>query len=377
MEKGNQLINYITVFGFFLILSFPMINGYMQFIPDEKMEENRALSIKPKFDISNLDDYTVAYDEYYSDNFSLRINMINFLNVKEFNLYGISPKPGLVTVGTNDWFFATKSILYHSNQFLYPDEQLALIKRELKERNAWCESKGVKYYTVIVPNKMNIYPEFLPRTILKKQKKGMYDQLVGLNSDPDINIIGLRENLLQHKNDGHLIYQKTDDHWTHFGAYYGYQEIMKTLKKDFPELKIQNLDNFEISISKKDGNMAKAISLTEQFPEEFEYLTLKEKSKVTPGVKKGYKSSGLIHQDEVEITSVNEDGSPFKCLIIRDSFTLMMMRFFNESFQSMVYLHDEWRGRLRKDAVDLEDPDIVIVIILESHAHEILNNLSF
>ena len=55
----------------------------------------------------------------------------------------------------------------------------------------------------------------------------------------------------------------------------------------------------------------------------------------------------------------------------------MMMRFFNESFQSMVYLHDEWRGRLRKDAVDLEDPDIVIVIILESHAHEILNNLSF
>lgn len=377
MEKANKIINYITVIGFFLILSFPMINGYMQFVLDEEMVEKRILNVKPVFDPESLDNYTEEYDKYYSDNFSLRTNMINFLNINEFKVFGISPKPGLVTVGKEGWFFATKSIGFYSNQGLLSEKNVKDIKNELIQRNNWCEKKGIKYYTVIVPNKMNIYPEYLPRTVIKKQKKSRYDQLMEMNSDPNINIIGLKENILKHKNDGRLLYQKTDDHWTNYGAFFGYQEILKTLNKDFPELVPQSLSDYQISIEDKIGNMAELISLGKMYPEHNVKLTIIKNSKVKPGVKTGYKTDGGVSQNELEITWVNPDGAPLKCLIIRDSFTFALMNFMNEHFQSTIYIHDEWRARLRQDIIEIEKPDIVIVIALETHFDGVLTNPSF
>ena len=44
MEKGKKIINYFTVLGFFLILAFPMVNGYMQFIEDKEVKENRKVN---------------------------------------------------------------------------------------------------------------------------------------------------------------------------------------------------------------------------------------------------------------------------------------------------------------------------------------------
>lgn len=377
MEKGKNIINYITVFGFFLILVFPMINSYTNLIEEEEIQENRQLIAKPEFDPGTLDEYTEIFDHYYSDNFSLRTNLINFLNVYEYRIYGESPKPGLVTVGKDGWFYATKSKANYENAYVYNDETLDKIEKELVARTEWCEKLGAKYYTVIVPNKMNVYPEYLPRTIIKKGDVGIYDQLINFNSNPKINIVGLKESILEHKNDGFLLYQKTGDHWTDYGAFFGYEKILQRLSKDFPELKAQSLNEFDISINNKEGNMAKKISLAEEYPEKFVKMTRKIATTVVPGLKKGYQSDGGVQQHEVEIVKSNPDGKPLKCLIIRDSFTLSMMKYLDEHFQSTVYLHDEWRGRIRKDAIELEKPDIVIVIMLETHVKGLWSNPCF
>jgi len=377
MEQGKKIINYITVFGFFLILAFPMINSYTELVAEEVIEENRALIEEPDFDPSNLDKYTDKFNQYYSDNFSLRNNMINFLNVAEYRVFGVSPKPGLVTVGKDGWFYASKSKMNYENAYFYNANALEKIENELVKRAEWCEKRGVKYFTVIAPNKMNIYPEFLPRTVVKKGNISFYDQLLSFNSNPQINIVGLKKNILKHKDDGLLLFQKTDDHWTDYGAYFGYERIMTMLSKDFPELKAHPLDKYNITIGDKEGNMAKKISLSKEFPEKFVKMTQKEKSLVKNGTKRGYKTDGGVPQYEVEIVKTNPNGKPLKCLIIRDSFTLAMTKYLNEHFESTIYIHDEWRGRIRKDIIELEKPDIVIVIMLETHAHGLLNSPSF
>ncbi|MFT6982943.1 MAG: hypothetical protein ACJAUD_001714 [Crocinitomicaceae bacterium] len=369
MERGKKIINYFTVLGFFLILVFPMVSGYMQFIDEAEIVENRELAEKPVFDINTLDNYTEKYNTYYSDNFSLRTHLIDFLNKSEFNVFGLSSKPGVVTAGKDGWFYATKSKTYYENTFLYDKVELAKMRQELVQRNDWCQAKGVKYYTVIVPNKMNIYPEYLPRTVFKKGKTSRYDQLTGLDSDPKINIIGLKETLLQHKKDRYLLYQKADDHWTDYGAFLGYQTIMQRVEMDFPELKPQSLDEYTVSIEVKEGNMVGMISLTDEFPENFVKLTRKMPSLVVPGKKKGYTSDGGIPALEVETVKLNPNGKPLKCLIIRDSFTRAMMPYLNEHFQSITYIHDSWRGGLRQDIIEREKPDIVLVIMLETHSN--------
>tara|TARA_B110000902_G_scaffold16808_2_gene19679 strand:- start:20401 stop:21534 length:1134 start_codon:yes stop_codon:yes gene_type:complete len=377
MERGKKIINYFTVLGFFLILAFPMVNGYMQFIDEAEIVENRQLDEKPVFDINSLDDYTEAYNTYYSDNFSLRTHFIDFLNKSEFNVFGVSSKPGIVTAGKDGWFYATKSKQNYENAFVWNDKVIKMVRKELIKRNDWCEERGVKYYTVIVPNKMNVYPEHLPRTVFKKGETSRYNQITGLDSDPEINMIGLKETLLEHKKDKYLLFQKTDDHWTDYGAFLGYQAIMKRVEKDFPELKPQPLDEFEISKELKDGNMVRMISLTDQFSENFVKLTRKEPSSVVTGKKTGYKSDGGINQSQVELVKINPDGKPLKCLIIRDSFTRALMPFLNEHFQSTVYIHDKWRGRLRQDIIEQEKPDIVMVIMLETHANGLFYSPSF
>jgi hypothetical protein len=377
MEKGKKIINYFTVLGFFLILAFPMVNGYMQFIGEAEIVENRKLGEKPVFDINTLDDYTENYNTYYSDNFSLRTHLIDFLNKSEYDVFGVSSKPGIVTAGKDGWFYATKSKGHYENAFVWNNKVIKMVRKELIKRNDWCEERGVKYYTVIVPNKMNVYPEYLPRTVFKKGETSRYNQITGLDSDPNINMIGLKETLLEHKKDKYLLFQKADDHWTDYGAFLGYQTIMKRVEKDFPELKPQSLDEYTISREVKDGNMVKMISLEDEFPESFVKLTRKEPSSVVLGKKTGYKTGGAIAQYQVEQVKLNPDGKPLKCLIIRDSFTRAMMPFFDEHFQSTVYIHDEWRGRLRQDIIEREKPDIVMVIMLETHSNGLFSSPSF
>jgi alginate O-acetyltransferase complex protein AlgJ len=377
MERGKKIINYFTVLGFFLILAFPMVNGHMQFIDETEIVENRKLGEKPVFDINTLDNYTEKYNTYYSDHFSTRTHLINFLNENEFNIFGVSSKPGIVRVGSNGWFYATKSKMNYENAYVLDDSKMNIIREELIKRNDWCDERGIKYYTVITPNKMNVYPEFLPRTVFKKGDLSRYDQLLSLNSDPKINIIGTKETLLKHKKDKYKIFQKTDDHWTDYGAFLGYEVIMKRIEKDFPVLKPQQLDEFDISIVEKKGGLAEMISLAEEFPEQMVKLKRKAESVVVNGVKKGYKSDGGVPQYEVEIVKSNANGKPMKCLIIRDSFTLAMMKHFNEHFQSTIYIHDEWRGRIRKDIIEIEKPDIVIVILLETHSTGLITSPSF
>jgi hypothetical protein len=127
----------------------------------------------------------------------------------------------------------------------------------------------------------------------------------------------------------------------------------------------------------KKGGLAEMISLAEEFPEQMVKLKRKAESVVVNGVKKGYKSDGGVPQYEVEIVKSNANGKPMKCLIIRDSFTLAMMKQFNEHFQSTIYIHDEWRGRIRKDIIEIEKPDIVIVILLETHSTGLITSPSF
>ncbi|NRA10943.1 MAG: hypothetical protein HRT57_03185, partial [Crocinitomicaceae bacterium] len=353
MEKGKKIINYFTVLGFFLILVFPMVNGYMEFIENKEIKENRVMAAEPIFDMAKLDAYTENYDLYYSDNFSLRTNLIDILNGLEFDVLGVSAKPGLVTVGKDGWFYATKSKAFHENAFVFNEKVMRMIRKELTSRNDWCEERGIKYYTAIVPNKMNVYPEYLPRTVFKKGQFGRRDQLVGLNSDPNINMIDIRENIMKHKKDGPLLFQKTDDHWTDYGAFFGYEAIIERVAKDFPELRPQTLEEFTITSVSKEGNMAKMIGLAEEFTEQFVVLKRKTPTTVRTGVKVGYKTDGELSQSEVEMVKVNVNGEPLKCLIIRDSFTLKMMKFLDEHFQSTTYIHDEWRGRLRKDIIEI------------------------
>ena len=48
--------------------------------------------------------------------------------------------------------------------------------------------------------------------------------------DPSVKNVNVLKSIVEHVDE--YIYYRTDHHWTHLGAYYGYTELMKTMKKE-------------------------------------------------------------------------------------------------------------------------------------------------
>lgn len=374
MKSYMKIIQLLCILFFMGVLLTPLINSRLKIIDEIKGNENRGVTKKPVFNINRLDDFTKNYDIYYTDNFSLRQNFISIVNRLDYLLFNVSPVPQTVTIGKDGWFYATKSAQNYKGANLFSKEELNYFKIELEERTKWAKDHGCEYYLIVVPNKMNVYPEYLPNNIIKISNKTRYDQIVSLDKYDGINVVGIKDNIVGHKNDGHELYQRTDDHWNDLGAYYGYQEIMNRLSIQFPELNPIPLSNYEISISKKTGAMTRMINLENSFPEHFVELTNIKPSIVTDGQITGYPVMPNISTYDSEFVKINEKGANITCLIIRDSFTMFLIKYFQEHFNKSIYFHDGWLYRLREDIIEKEKPKIVLNIILETELRKLIEN---
>lgn len=355
------------------LIILPTINGVFHFFKEENSHENRNKAKLPVFNVSKLDAFVKEYDSYYSDNFSLRENGISFHNKFEYFLWGVSPVPNEVIVGKNGWFYDKDCTENYSGANAFTKEELLQIEEELSYRSEWAASKNIKYYVAIVPSKMNVYPEYLPSKIIKVSNTSQYDQVVSLDKKSTINIIDIRKNLLSHKNDGYDLFQHTDGHWNDFGAYFGYQEIINRLSKDFPELKPSDLKDYTISLEQRPGgSIVSMINLEKEFPENFVKLTEKDTIYAYDGIKRPYERPATIPEWDHQIIKVNDHGKKIKCLIIRDSFTLLLIRFLQENFKESVFIHDEWKYRMREDLIEKEKPDVVINIVFETGLNKLI-----
>ncbi len=374
MKRYYNILGIVTIAFFLGAMLTPMLNSQLGLINEISGNENRAKAAKPVFDLNNLDDFTKDYDTYYTDNFNLRQNFISLINRFDYTFFKISPVPHRVTVGKDGWFYATKSADYYKGANLFSNAQMHQLKVELENRTKWAESMGTAYYLVIVPNKMNIYPEHLPQHIISISDSTRYDQVAALDQQSDINVIDLKKYILPHKEGEYDIYQHTDDHWNDLGAYYGYQAIMNRLSEKFPELKPFPLTDYKIESVTKEGGLAKLVNAEKDYPENYiELIDLKPTYGID-GEKKGYLNEQEMRNTEREIVKINNSGPQLKCLIIRDSFTIALMRFFQEQFKRTVFIHDDWTYQMHTDIVESEKPDIVLVIILETELHKLLSN---
>lgn len=373
MKLYLKILQYIIITVFMGIIILPMVNEQFNIFEEIEGNENRKKAEKPVFKINNIDSYTKKYDTYYTDNFNLRQNFVSAISQFDLQLFKISPVPKRAIIGKHGWIYATKSKNNYKGANLFTQNELNQLNTELENRTIWAKEKGIEYYIAIVPNKMNIYPEYLPNHIIHISDSTRYDQVISLDSNKHINIIDIRRNLLEHKDDGYKLYQRTDDHWNDLGAYYGYQEIMERLNQSFPELEPFPISDYNIINIEKSGNLASIINADNVLKENFIKLTEKNPINAVDGENKGYSESFSIKsKSNIEIIKKNDEGINLKCLIIRDSFGAFLVHFFQENFRDIIVLHDGWQYLMHENILEAEKPDIVLIIVLETEIHKLL-----
>lgn len=352
-----------------VLLLLPAGDTIFGFLPETKNNENRALKEFPEFNISKLDSFPTEYDKYYTDNFHFR-NLLLKLNSRiKFNLFNVPPVKGEAFPGSNGWMYLVKDEMdiYLGNN-LAGEKELKRYYDIFTYRRDFLDSLGSSYYVVIAPIKTSVYPEFMPLSKKKDNQKTLTDQVVEiLDTIPGIKVIDLRNTLAAAKG-GVRMFHKTDNHWNEYGGFVGYQEIMKVLQKDYPNLEVNESHNFRIDSTEKDGMSLKNMmgiydGVTEQV---ITCMQTSEKlSKVGPEF--GYpvpKRFPYVSAYEV-VYNVDNDSLP-SLLVIRDSFGKSVIPYLTEHFSKSTFIFDAWLHRLNEEIVINEQPDIYIQMIVES-----------
>ncbi|MGC1633371.1 MAG: hypothetical protein WA749_14775 [Gelidibacter sp.] len=357
MNNSNRHINrYILIIGFLFLLNLPNL-VMLSSLENTQSNENKKNTKSPDFNLNNPKRLVSEYKNYYEDNFGLRTTLINIYLSFKVKILKENPLPNHVVKGQDGWYFLGNDhndILNDTfGNVPFTKAQLNAITQNLESTNTYLQSKNIKFYIVVPPNKQTIYQEKLPYHFGPHTKR--LEQLQNhLEIKNSLHIVSLEPRLFSEKKHQRL-YHKTDTHWNDYGAYWGYAETLEVIKKDFDITPIQ-LSEYSMEATPINGDITAMIN--ENIPENGIALQKIKPSQIDT-------ISPIYTFQHYKNRTKN-----LKLLMHSDSFSNAWIPFFNESFGETVYIRTY---ELNHALIEKIQPDIVIFEIVERNLLTLIN----
>lgn len=252
-------IIFITIFSSILFMPIVFLNWDKNVV---STMDNRKLTEFPELSTFNNETIDQALN-FIDDRIYGREYLINKnteLNDKLFNLM-IHP---IYTYGQDGYVF------FGMSEKNYTDYHTAFANTIVTLRD-YVESRGAKFYVVINPEKTSVYTRYLPKGVNYNR-----DYMIKIEDILTNNNIDFVDNtdLLTEKSYSEQVYNKQYDagHWNDLGAFYGVNNAISLMKKDFPKMDNLTLDNFNISYEKENYLAVSKFKIDDTVPK----FTLKE-----------------------------------------------------------------------------------------------------
>ncbi len=362
MYKYHQLL---LAFIFFAFLAACLAGTVFKWDFYE-LQENRKLALAPDFKQLQIDDWPKAFEAYFDDHFGFRNTFIH----RHGRLLKKLRKSDKVLYGKNDWLFFTNDNMiqdYIGRQ--QPDqEKLERIEGNLASRIEWLEQRGIDYLFVLTPNKVTIYPEYLP---------GQYQQLKGrtnreallehLNERFNKNLLDLLPLLTVAKSKG-LLYYSTDTHWNQQGAYFGYIAIVDKLRESKPGIpENMMLDTLNRPIKR---SWAGDLAVSTGTPEKYMRCEMLTNPEAATWTKTELNHPTLLKEEHLPRTekppfTIHNPNGKYNVLVFHDSFSGFLKDFLPHNFKNTTFIWRYSSSELLKAAVNICQPDIVIEEVVE------------
>lgn len=365
IEEHHPRIDIVFLTVFFILLFVPMLH-----ISDaEKSEqENRMLAkYTPLIDYRggyNLK-YGKNFDAWFSDRFWGRDELVKvYYKIKKINRYIITAKASKLK---NDWYFNN----YDLSTLTISEKQKVQYKKNIQYLLQFCKENNIKCYMEIVPAKIYYAKDGLINNKLKEYNDTLPQFIKYIKETLNFEIIYPLDELKEaDKSD--YVYFKTDHHWTDWGAYIGYQALLKQLKKDFPDIYEAKEGDFDISYSKKvraeadrkywQGHTCNLLHQNQDCSLNIDYKYYDGKNKHINAI-----SYGEFH---------NSDGK-YKALLIGNSFTENFKPFLVYSFKDIkrfrcnIAPNDNLKlSRWKKEILEFK-PDVLILLFQEGYTDKL------
>ena len=358
----QKIYNTLLVLFFLSVIAIPLIAGIVREDGKWSEAEKRMLEVFPAVpaNISETLVFPQKFGKYYKDHFGFRELMISRYHREMEKRFNVAGTP-VVLKGQGKWlFFARNDMLKDfRGELRLTHQDLKVWRSEQQRRYQWLKEKGVHYVVFSPPNKQTVYPEFLPKGYLRIKGITRAEQLHEfLKGDPLPFYINVHKALHSSKSKRKLYYE-TDTHWNEYGAYVGFQEVMKKVQQLFPNEKfIIDFPFHKHARPNLGGDLAKMLMIDRKVSER------------NPKVRSG-RNCGKKAVFEVPLTDVSTEKyerpllkkcskRSLKAVMFSDSFITNLEPFLSENFAEILYL------RKRYDQINVEEllerfrPDIVI-----------------
>ena len=257
------------------------------------------------------------------------------------------------------------------------DNQVDGVQKRIKSKVDYLAGRDCKLVYLIITNPMEIYPETAPERFVRSDEDiSRTEQFEKAARAAGATVIDAREILEEHRDDIYKIYNKTDSHWTAYGAYWGYKILMDEIGKDYEAAKPLPIDgNFEFyNKESTSGDMMVHLQLQNSLLHEngtfVKWLT-KAVSNPDVYVKGSVQLDFSPVQDTQTVSNrLDPEGKP-TAMIVRDSFSTNIYGYVNNSF-SEVYWQNMWNYKFDKDYIENTNPDYYIYIVAERNIGNLL-----
>lgn len=387
-NKSRIEIVFLTIFFTMLFIPMSHINQ-----DDIAKSENRKLSkwhslIKKDGEINF--NFGKDYENWFNDRFALRKELVDLNYIYKVIL-------NKKTETEKMYFYKDTNVVFSKGHI--PKEEI-FSKNDIKETasnldklNEFCKKNHIKLYTLIVPYNQYIYQQYAKDYANPKGLEALNNNIKELQKLSNSNIIYVYDDLKKASTKDFVAY-KTDHHWSEYGAFIGYQRIMKEIQKDFPDIEIVNESDYKITTSKKVLNSffyrnmfaGQTIELSAPFLKMFQNTILDTKYKYYT-----YKNKTLLETKIINIPKqyLGRDyfypkGSKYKLLQMGTSMNENLLTFTPYTFEHTKYIrlneirnmkaeeHFKIMKYYKQEILDFK-PDILIFCIVPGNFKEVNN----
>lgn len=315
------------------------------------------------------------FENYFEKNFPFRKELLFKRSYLYSRYLGVSPV-NRVIIGKNNWLFLKwlnetgSEINYSISKDKFRKDELEYWFNIFNEKYQFLQKRGINFLIVIVPNKSTVYPEHLPENIRKVTGGVRAKQLTDyFFNNSDIQVLNLKDLFLSKKTE-HQIYHRTDSHWTHYGAWLAYREILLHLSQKFRgmiPIPFENFPKKRIAGPSK-ADLASMLSLNKSlYSEKFKRLFTPDGITIGQLKLKYFKfKKGRISYFQ------NESGILPKAIMIHDSFGRGLKKFMSSSFSEIVFIRVS-DVNFFPDLIAREKPSVVIYEIAERFFYRPVN----
>lgn len=367
----RKIINLIFIILFLVASVIPCI--HIDFHSEKSYTENRYLGKYGQlFKAGRINlNYGKEFESWFNDRFFGRPLLLSINNK-------INVSSKLSVVGNNSVLLGDDGFLFYrgdyseanfANATLFTECQMNGILNYLNDIQSWCKENGKLFIFFIAPDKNKVYGELYPSVINKVRKdteSRTYQFVKHANENSSVPIVYPLNVLLEAKSKGKLLYYKNDTHWNEYGAYYGYKELEKEIRKYI------TISDFEVTEWQE--KLHPKGDLNNLYPEG----TSEDVSTLYlfPIFNSIYKIDNERNlKDERDGFFTTCPNRQTKAVVFRDSFCIPLKQYISSNFSEVQYL---WKYNiLPEDLENIEkNVDVIILEIVERYLPT-LSNLKF